>query len=161
MPPTLLSFPERACLAVARVWPLGLSPVMPGTVCSAASALAAPYVFLPLGMGARCALLALLFIFGSLLAGKAARILGLEDPSELVIDEMLGMWLVLAPFKEPSPALICAAFVFFRFFDILKPWPVSASEHWLPGGFGIMLDDVVAGLCALVCVSILHAANLI
>lgn len=153
--PDPLTLLDRACLSVSRLWPLGLAPRMPGTVCSAAAALLAPYLFLPLHTGARCAVLALLFVFGSLVTDRAERILGVKDPSELVIDELLGMWLVLAPFQTAPPSRLFAAFALFRFFDIVKPWPVSASENWLPGGFGIMLDDVVAGLLAMACLGVL------
>ena len=59
------------------------------------------------------------------------------------------MWLVLLPFSNPGWAKIGIAFVLFRIFDMWKPWPVHASESWLPGGYGIMIDDVMAGLQAL------------
>jgi phosphatidylglycerophosphatase A len=122
---------------------------MPGTCSSAVALLLAPFLFLPLSFAARCALLAALFLFGSLIVNRAERLLGVKDPPELCIDELPGMWLALLPFDEPSLGLMFAAFVLFRIFDIAKPWPVSASEHWLPGGFGIMLDDIVAGLLAM------------
>ena len=78
--------------------------------------------------------------------GARARVL---DWREIVIDELLGMWLVLLPFSDPGWAKIGIAFVLFRIFDMWKPWPVHASESWLPGGYGIMIDDVMAGLQAL------------
>jgi phosphatidylglycerophosphatase A len=122
---------------------------MPGTCSSAVALILAPFLFLPLSFAARCALLAALFLFGSLIVGRAERLLGIKDPPELCIDEVPGMWLALTPFDDPSLGLMLAAFVLFRIFDIAKPWPVNASEHWLPGGFGIMLDDVVAGFLAM------------
>ena len=54
----------------------------------------------------------------------------------------------------PDAAFLLAPFAFFRLFDIWKPWPVHASESWLPGGWGIMIDDVFAGLWALLCTSL-------
>jgi phosphatidylglycerophosphatase A len=134
---------------------------MPGTCSSAVALLLAPFLFLPLGFAGRCALLALLFLFGSLIVNRAERILGVKDPPELCIDEVLGMWLTLAPFDEASPGIMIAAFVLFRIFDIAKPWPVNASEHWLPGGFGIMLDDVVAGFLAMLGVLSLRVAGVL
>jgi phosphatidylglycerophosphatase A len=56
---------------------------------------------------------------------------------------------------------IAAAFVLFRLFDIFKPWPVRASENWLPDGFGIMLDDVAAALWALLCLGGLRLAGVV
>ena len=147
--PAPLSLTDRLCLHISRLGFVGLAPVMPGTCSSAVALLLAPFLFLPLSLAARCALLAALFLFGSLIVNRAERLLGVKDPPELCIDEVPGMWLTLTPFDEPSLGIMCAAFVLFRFFDIVKPWPVSASEHWLPGGFGIMLDDFVAGFLAM------------
>jgi phosphatidylglycerophosphatase A len=124
---------------------------MPGTCSSAVALLLAPFLFLPLSFAERCALLVALFLFGSLTANRAERILGVQDPPELCIDEVLGMWLALLPFDDPSLGLMFAAFVLFRILDIANPGPVRASEHWLPGGFGIMLDDAVAGFLTMLC----------
>jgi phosphatidylglycerophosphatase A len=140
---------------------VGRAPVMPGTCSSAVALLLAPVLFLPLGFAGRCALLAALFLLGSLIVGRAERILGVEDPPELCIDEVPGMWLALLPFTEPSPWLMLAAFALFRFFDIAKPWPVNASEHWLPGGFGIMLDDYVAGFLAMLGACLLNIPDVL
>ena len=144
-----LSLLDRFCLHASRLWIVGRVPVMPGTCSSAVALLLAPFLFLPLSFAARCVLLVAFFLFGSLITNKAERILGVKDPPELCIDEVLGMWLALTPFDEPSPWLMLTAFLLFRIFDIAKPWPVNASEHWLPGGFGIMLDDAVAGFLAM------------
>ncbi|MDO5484559.1 MAG: phosphatidylglycerophosphatase A, partial [Desulfovibrionaceae bacterium] len=77
-------------------------------------------------------------------------------PGEVVIDELLGLWLALLPFATADWGLMLAAFAFFRVFDIAKPWPVGASENWLPAGYGIMLDDAFAGLWAMLCLGSLH-----
>ena len=143
------SLADRFCLHASRLWIVGRAPIMPGTCSSAVALLLAPFLFLPLSLAGRCVLLAALFLAGSLITNRAERILGLKDPPELCIDEVLGMWLALTLFDDPSLGLMLAAFVLFRIFDIAKPWPVSASEHWLPGGFGIMLDDAVAGFLAM------------
>ena len=146
---TPLSLADRFCLHASRLWIVGRAPVMPGTCSSAVALLLAPLLFLPLSFAGRCMLLVALFLVGSLITNRAERILGRKDPPELCIDEVPGMWLALTPFDDPSLGLMLTAFVLFRIFDIVKPWPVSASEHWLPGGFGIMLDDAVAGVLAL------------
>jgi phosphatidylglycerophosphatase A len=155
-PPAAATLLDAVCLHVSRLFIAGLSPIAPGTCGSALAALAAPWLFLPLPMWARAAVLALVFIIGSLMTTRVERMLGVKDPGEAVIDELLGVWLVLLPFKEPSWLFIGVAFVLFRFFDILKPWPVRASEDWLPGGWGIMIDDVLAGLQALLVIYVLQ-----
>lgn len=70
------------------------------------------------------------------------------DSGEVVIDEVAGQWLALV-FAAPDNAWhFLAAFLLFRFFDIAKPWPASWAQDHLPGGWGVMMDDIVAGLYA-------------
>lgn len=78
---------------------------------------------------------------------------GKKDPGHVVIDEAAGQWTALL-FAPADPRYMVAAFLLFRGFDILKPWPARRLEH-LPGGSGIMLDDVAAGLYALLTVQLL------
>ena len=69
------------------------------------------------------------------------------DPSAIVIDEVAGMWLVMA-FVPPTFAALTVAFFLFRLFDVLKPWPASWADRSLKGPSGIMLDDIFAGIWA-------------
>ena len=140
---------DNLILAFCRLGLAGLSPIMPGTCGSALAAVLAPFLFIPLPFVARIVVLVLVFWIGGMAATRGEQILGYKDPGEIVIDELLGMWLVLLPFSNPGWAKIGIAFVLFRIFDRWKPWPVHASESWLPGGYGIMIDDVMAGLQAL------------
>ena len=91
-------------------------------------------------------MVAAVFLIGGLAAGRAEVILGQKDPNRINIDELMGQWLTFLPFASLGPWQLALGFLFFRIFDILKPWPVRQSEHWLPGGFGIMIDDAVAGI---------------
>lgn len=88
-----------------------------------------------------------------------ARRVGKPDPSECVIDELAGQWIacLAAPL---SPAGFAIAFLAFRLFDVWKPWPVSAAEE-APGGLGIMLDDLVAGVMGAVLVMALRGVGLV
>ena len=156
-----MRFQDKGVLAFCRLGIAGLAPKAPGTWGTALACLLAPVCFLPLSFGWRLALLAALFVAGGLAAGRAEKLLGRKDPGEVVIDELVGVWLVLLPFAHPGFWVILSAFVCFRIFDILKPWPVRASENWLPGGFGVMIDDVLAGLWALLCVAVLYGAGII
>ncbi len=84
--------------------------------------------------------------------GYTAR-LGGEDPGPVVIDEVAGLWLTLLPIayvapRAPDLPLYGVAFVLFRIFDIVKPWPVSWADKTLKGGLGIMLDDILAAIYA-------------
>lgn len=89
---------------------------------------------------------AVAFIFLSIWAAEhARRIFGEEDPSRVVIDEIAG-YLVAMAFHEPSLYIMIAAFIVFRIFDVIKPPPARWMERRLPGGIGIVMDDVMAGI---------------
>lgn len=148
-------------LAVCRLGFAGLSPIMPGTCGSALAALLAPFLFLPLPLWARAVVLVLVFWLGGMAATRVEQLLGRKDPGEIVIDELLGMWLVLLPFTRPGWGTIGLAFLLFRVFDMWKPWPVHASESWLPDGYGVMIDDVMAGLQALLVMGLLWIGDLL
>ena len=157
------SLVDEVVLGMARLGPAGLSPKAPGTVGSAVAAVAAPWLFLPLSLPWRLAVLAVLFVIGGLCATRAERLLGRKDPSSVVVDELVGQWLALLPLglvsgSVPGPAagptaapvlLLAAGFCLFRLFDIWKPGPIDDSQDWLPDGWGVMIDDVLAGLFAL------------
>ncbi len=89
-------------------------------------------------------------------AGAVAKTSGVRDPGAVVIDEVAGQWLVLlaAPLDPLAWAL---AFLLFRIFDIWKPWPVRWVDQHVEGGFGIMLDDVLAAGYAVLALSALPA----
>jgi phosphatidylglycerophosphatase A len=84
---------------------------------------------------------------GTWAAHEAERALGIKDPGAIVVDEVAGMAVsVLA--LPLTPGVLAGAFVLFRVFDVVKPYPANALQR-LPGGPGVMIDDLVAGLYAL------------
>lgn len=92
---------------------------------------------------------ALMFLIGIPLCGHVARDLALEDPAGIVWDEWVGLLVTL--WLAPSGwGWLVAGFLLFRFFDILKPWPIRWLDQRIHGGLGIMLDDLAAGLFAFV-----------
>lgn len=148
---------DRHVLAFCRLGIAGLSPWAPGTMGTALACVIAPICFIPLNIYARCTLLLIIFVLGGMAATRAETLLGEKDPGQVVIDELVGVWLVLLPLKSPTFWEYVGAFVLFRIFDIKKPWPVKSSENWLPAGWGIMIDDVVAGCWALLCLETCRA----
>jgi len=132
----------------------GLSHHAPGT---AGTLAAIPFALLlkQLPLPVFWVALAALFFVGVYLCGAASRMLGRHDPGNIVWDEMVGFWLTVA-FVPMSWAWWLAAFVAFRLFDILKPWPIRWLDRHVSGGFGIMLDDVVAALYAMLVLAILQ-----
>lgn len=93
--------------------------------------------------------LVLLFGLGIGLCERVSKRLGSHDHGGIVWDEIVGYALAAALVPARWPWLL-AAFVLFRFFDILKPWPIRQLDRQVAGGFGIMIDDVIAGLYTLV-----------
>ena len=143
---------DRLALNLATLGPAGRMPKAPGTWGSLVAALLAPIVFLPLPLWARIIVLAALFPLGSWAAGRAEHIVGRKDPGHVVVDELWGQWIAVLPLAAGQAFWIIPAFLFFRLFDIAKPWPVRASERWLRGGRGVMIDDGFAGLYAMLAV---------
>lgn len=141
--------------AIATWFGSGLLPRAPGTWGSLA---ALPFAALLVWFGGWPLLLAasgLLFVLGTWASERYARRLGKKDPSEIVVDEVLGQWLVLLPWAL-DPFAYLLGFAAFRVFDIAKPWPVSLADRRLAGGLGIMLDDVIAAGYALAGCGLLH-----
>lgn len=87
------------------------------------------------------------FIVGLWAAKEFDAMAGGHDNSSIVIDEVAGVWIALLP-ALLTPLYIVAAFILFRFFDILKPWPVGWADKKLGGAWGVMMDDVFAGIMA-------------
>ncbi|MCL4722139.1 MAG: phosphatidylglycerophosphatase A, partial [Gammaproteobacteria bacterium] len=93
--------------------------------------------------GSALGALAVTFVAGVVICGASARRLGVHDHGGIVLDEIVGMLLVLAVTPR-TPGWTLAAFLLFRVFDVVKPWPIREADHRLRGGMGIMLDDVLA-----------------
>ena len=124
---------------LASVFGLGFLPSgMPGTVSSAAACVVSAFVDVPLWA------IVLVTLVGVYVTDKSEKFFNMKDPSFLNIDEVPGMWLSI--FLLPK-SFIIPGFFLFRLIDILKPFPVCTMEK-LPGGWGIMADDVVGGLMA-------------
>jgi phosphatidylglycerophosphatase A len=84
------------------------------------------------------------------ICGRVARDLGVHDHGGIVWDEFAGYWITML-FAPPGWVWIALGFVLFRVFDILKPWPIKWADARIGGGLGIMLDDVLAGIMAALC----------
>jgi phosphatidylglycerophosphatase A len=137
---------SRVKLVLATWFGAGFSPLVPGTI---GTLFAAPLVLLLWRIGAWPVHLLAIVVVASLglwAAADAETYWNRKDPKQVVIDEAAGF--LVATFLIPPHALpLLAAFVLFRVFDILKPWPGRRLER-LPGAWGIMADDLVAGLYA-------------
>ena len=125
----------------------GLLPGMPGSWGSLAALPCAWAIRSLSGIAGLAIAAVIIFSVGCWAAGTIARTSGLTDPGAIVIDEVAAQWLVLLP-APLDPLSYAVAFLLFRLFDIWKPWPVGWADHWVDGGLGIMLDDLLAAVYA-------------
>lgn len=133
----------------------GCSPKAPGTM----GTLLAVAIYLPLShlpLAAYIGVLVLVVVAGIWICGKAARDLGVHDHPGIVWDEIAGYLLTMLA-APVGWIWIAVGFGLFRLFDIWKPWPIGWLDRRVAGGFGIMLDDLVAGLLAALCMQLLAA----
>lgn len=133
---------------IASVFGLGFIPSgMPGTVSSFAACIVSVFVDVPMWA------ILLVTVIGVWSTGLSEKFYNMKDPSFLNIDEVPGMWITI--YLLPA-GFIIPGFFLFRLIDILKPWPVSAMEK-LPGGWGIMADDVVGGVMSNIILQVINA----
>ena len=134
----------------------GLLRPAPGTWGSFA-ALVAGYFLFQSGIIAFVAAIVVVTIIGAFAINNIEQQTGVHDAPEIVIDEVAGMWISLLPlyFIEASLWWFGAAFLLFRLFDIIKPWPIGWLDRHVSGGFGVMVDDIVAGLFAIIGLGVL------
>ncbi len=131
---------------LASFFGLGYIPFAPGTAASLAVALAYKFVLSSLAWPYLLLLFLLLLFLGVISSTSYARELGRPDPGTIVVDEACGQLLVLL-FVPSAWVPVLIAFFLFRFFDIIKPYPISRAEK-LAAGWGIMADDIAAALMA-------------
>jgi phosphatidylglycerophosphatase A len=144
--PTFSQLLRRPVQLLAFGFGSGLAPRAPGTFGTLA---AVPLYLLLAGLSAPYYLLVLILagLLGVYVCHRTAADLGVHDHGGIVWDEFVGLWitLFLAP---PGWWWLVAGFALFRFFDVLKPWPIRWLDRHVHGGFGIMIDDVLAGVFA-------------
>ena len=155
-----VTFVRKIIIFIASGGGVGFSPSIPGTM---GTLIAVPVAMLLNRLAAdhpaaASASLIALIGFAIWLSHKAAGILGAKDPQIVVIDEIAGF--SVAAFLNNSGLGLLVAFVLFRFFDIAKVFPASKLES-LPGGAGIVLDDIMAGIYTFLILRLLSYAGLI
>ena len=141
-----MKFRDRAVIFLATGLLIGNVPFAPGTF---GSLIGLPLAFLlsRLNLLLSASFILLFVFFAIAVASAAEKILSKKDPAKIVIDEIAGLMVTFAglPFNLGTAI---AGFIIFRAFDILKPFPIRALERKVPGGGGVVLDDVLAGIYA-------------
>jgi phosphatidylglycerophosphatase A len=150
---------KRMLLLIATFFNIGYGPVAPGTWASLVTTITV-FLLHPLMRSPLQALISaaiIIFLVGIPAAAMAEKHFGKKDPRPCVIDEVAGQLvaLILVPH---SPLTFLAAFLLFRLFDIIKPFPIRRLEK-IKGGLGIMVDDVMAGLYALALIHLFIAVS--
>ena len=135
----------------------GLSQKAPGTMGTLA-AIPLWWLLAQLPLSTYLVVVLVAAVAGILICGRAADRLGVHDHGGIVWDEFVGFWIAMAALPVTWQSLILG-FVLFRLFDILKPWPISWLDRRVSGGFGIMIDDVIAGLAAAGVITLLTASG--
>ncbi len=146
---------ESIALAVASFFGVGFIPKASGTAGTAATVPVFVYLVGPLPLGGRLAVMLAVTALGVWASGVAGRVWGDEDSPRIVIDEAAGylLTMLLSP-VAPGPILV--GFGLFRLFDITKPPPCRKIDREVGGGWGAMLDDLAAGLYALLALYAVH-----
>ncbi|MFS1537532.1 MAG: phosphatidylglycerophosphatase A [Candidatus Phlomobacter fragariae] len=150
----------KSRLKLSNLWHLlatgfgsGLSPIIPGTMGSLA---AIPfwllmYWLLPVWL---CWFIILFgFVVGIIICQRTSDDMQAYDHGSIVWDEFIGMWMTLMAIPLVNWQWVLIAFVFFRFFDMLKPWSIGWVDRQIGGGLGIMLDDIIAAIFAIILVA--------
>jgi phosphatidylglycerophosphatase A len=130
----------------------GLAPRAPGTFGSAVGLVAAWWL-LDVPLPWRVLVVLAVIGAGIWICGESARRLNRHDDQRIVFDEIAGVLLTSLAIENKTLVALALVFVLFRFFDIVKPWPIRDVDHSLRGGLGIMLDDLIAALYAAACVA--------
>ncbi len=137
---------DKFVIFVATAGYLGFFPVAPGTVGTLAG-IFFNFLFSSFSLGVYLLSTAALFVFGAWIAERAEIVFRRRDSPKIVIDEIVGflITMILIPF---SLGAAFAGFIFFRLFDIIKPFPARKIDREMKGGWAVILDDAVAGLYA-------------
>jgi phosphatidylglycerophosphatase A len=137
----------RLTRTVSTCFGVGYLPVAPGTWASLVAALVFKFALVRLTWPIYLAVLLVIGVLGIFAADGFSRRIGRRDPPQIVIDEVVGQWIAFIA-VPPAWLNIAIGFFLFRVFDVLKPFGIRKIEA-LPGGLGIMADDVAAGLVSL------------
>ncbi|RDN06263.1 phosphatidylglycerophosphatase A [Acinetobacter baumannii] len=135
----------------------GLAPKAPGTFGSAFALLFVP-IWLSLGFTLSLIAILIMSVVGIYICGQTAKILDVHDDGRIVWDEFAGQSITFLPLlylQQINWIWVITGFILFRIFDVWKPWPIRVIDRQVHGGFGIMLDDIIAGVWAALCTLII------
>lgn len=151
-----MTWSERIIVFCGVGFGSGLAPKAPGTFGSAFALLFVP-LWVAIGFTGSIIAIIIMSLIGIWICGKTAEIMGVHDDGRIVWDEFAGQSITFLPliyFGQMSWLWVLIGFALFRLFDIWKPWPIRVIDRQVGGGFGIMFDDIIAGVWAAICIII-------
>lgn len=149
-----MSWTERFIVFCGVGFGSGLAPKAPGTFGSAFALLFVP-IWLAIGFFNSILAIVLMSLVGIYICGKTADIMGVHDDGRIVWDEFAGQSITFLPLLyvgQMNITWVLVGFALFRLFDVWKPWPIRVIDRQVGGGFGIMFDDIIAGIWAAICI---------
>ena len=149
-----MSWTERFIVFCGVGFGSGLAPKAPGTFGSAFALLFVP-IWLAIGFFNSILAIVLMSLVGIYICGKTADIMGVHDDGRIVWDEFAGQSITFLPLLyvgQMNVTWVLVGFALFRLFDVWKPWPIRVIDRQVGGGFGIMFDDIIAGIWAAICI---------
>lgn len=157
---------DRVAFLMATGFGAGLMPKAPGTFGALESVVVFSIAF-ALAIASQTLVILIVtlsvvsFPLGVWASSRVCKATGIDDPSQIVVDEICGQFIALVPVAfAPSTLGIILAFILFRLFDIFKPYPIRKLEHF-HGGLGVMADDALAGVYAAALICLAHTFRLI
>ncbi len=156
-----MSWRDRCIVFCGVGFGSGLAPKAPGTFGSAFALLFIP-AWMAMGFIASVFSILLMSLIGIYICGQTAKVMGVHDDGRIVWDEFAGQSISFLPLiylGQMNLWWVLVGFVLFRLFDIWKPWPIRVIDRQVAGGFGIMLDDIIAGFWAAICIIIYFYIN--
>ena len=149
-----MTWSERIIVFCGVGFGSGLAPKAPGTFGSAFALLFVP-LWLAMGFYGSILTITIMSLIGIWICGKTAEIIHVHDDGRIVWDEFAGQSITFLPLiylQQISWTSVLIGFALFRLFDVWKPWPIRVVDQQVQGGFGIMLDDLIAGVWAALCI---------
>ena len=138
------TFREKGIIFLATGGYTGYAPIVPGTFGTLVG-IPCAYLLSFLGLTSATVILAVMILASCWIANEAEKIYRMKDPNDIVIDEVMG-YMVTVWALPLTWFTVTAGFILFRILDILKPYPIRKVEDWIPGGTGVVMDDVLAGV---------------
>lgn len=151
-----MSWTERFIVFCGVGFGSGLAPKAPGTFGSAFALLFVP-IWLAIGFTGSILVIILMSLIGIYICGQTAKIMDVHDDGRIVWDEFAGQSITFLPLiylGQMNWIWVLVGFGLFRLFDVWKPWPIRVIDRQVGGGFGIMFDDIIAGIWAAICIII-------